>query len=255
MDAVYVCRSGQNFELRFSLRSLAANVPVDAVHIVGGWPPWVNQAYVRTHLRPTARTKYATTTAHLRYACEHPDISDPFMLWNDDFYALQPVPGAPSVHRGELGLMVERFRGASGHWADGLRATTAALAPLLPGQTLYSYELHVPLLVHKAAMLEALDVCAGIRTTAPHKRTVYGNLAQLGGVPMRDPKVTRHSLAVPGSVWLSSDDAGFSSGTAPQLKALFPEPCPYEITTPSPNSRGSRRAASRWSGSRSGRGA
>lgn len=255
MDAVYVCRSGQNFELRFSLRSLFAHVPVDTVHIIGGWPPWVDQTAVRTHLRPTARTKYATTTAHLRYACEHPAISDPFMLWNDDFYALAPVAGPPLAHRGELALMLERFRGTSGHWADGLRATAAALIPLLPGQRLYSYELHVPLLVHKAAMLNALDVCATIRTTAPHKRTVYGNLAQLGGEPLRDPKVTRHSATSSSSVWLSSDDVGFSSGVAPRLRALFPEPSPYEITTPSPSSRASRTARSRWSGHRSGRGA
>lgn len=233
MDAVYVCRSGQNFELRFSLRSLAANVPHDQVHVIGGWPPWVESRAVRTWARPIARTKYATTTAHLRFACEQLEISDPFMLWNDDFYALQPVGGPPAAHRGELPAVLERYRSLTGRWAEGLRATAAALTPLLPGQTLYSYELHAPLLVHKQTMLNALDVCRTIQTTAPHKRTVYGNLARLGGERMRDPKV---AAGTPGSletVWLSSEDAGFSSGVAPRLKQLFPDPCRYEIRSSS----------------------
>ena len=231
MDAVYVCRSGQNFELRFSLRSLAAFVPHDRVHIVGGWPPWIDRSAVRTHLRPAARTKYATTTAHLRYACEQSGVSDPFMLWNDDFYAVRPIEDpvdACGVHRGPLDQVVQQYRGMRGAWADGLRATAGRLAGLLPGRELWCYELHVPLIVHKAPMLHALQVAESMRVAAPHKRTLYGNLAGLGGVQVRDPKVTQATGQWPDGDWLSSDDAGFSRVVAPHLKVLFPEVGRYE---------------------------
>lgn len=241
MDAVYVCRPGQNFELRFSLRSLAAFVPHDRVHIVGGWPPWVDRTTVQTHLRPAVRTKYATTTAHLRYACEHPGVSDPFMLWNDDFYALRRVEDvgqACGVHRGPMELVVQQYRGMRGAWADGLRATAGKLAELLPKRKLYSYELHIPLVVHKEPMLRALEVAEAMQVAAPHKRTLYGNLAGLGGMQARDVKVTAVTGWPLDGAWLSSDDAGFSRAVAPRLKALLPEAGRYEIRSSS--SRGSR---------------
>jgi len=231
MDAVYVCRSGQNFELRFSLRSLARFVPHDQVHIVGGWPPWVDGTAVQLHDRPAAATKYATTTAHLRYACERPDISDPFMLWNDDFYALSPmgdVGEACGLHRGPLEQVVSRYRAMKGAWADGLRATAAHLARLLPGP-LWCYELHVPLVVHKAHMLHAISIAETLGVAAPHKRTLYGNLARLGGREVRDWKVTRANQQLPPDGWCSSDDAGFPAAVAPVLKRLLPDPSPYEI--------------------------
>lgn len=248
MDAVYVCRSGQNFELRFSLRSLAAFVPHGRVHIVGGWPPWVDRSTVQTHLRSAARTKYATTTAHVRYACEHPDVSDPFMLWNDDFYAIRPVAEPGRVwHRGTLEQVVQQYRGMCSAWADGLRATAARLAELLPDRGLYSYELHVPLVVHKGPMLHALQVAESMRVAAPHKRTLYGNLAGLRGERLRDPKVTQATGRWPDGDWLSSDDAGFSRVVAPRLKVLFPDAGRYEIRSSS--SRGTRSGSN--SGNRS----
>ncbi|MGJ3558831.1 hypothetical protein ACR6C2_07580 [Streptomyces sp. INA 01156] len=42
-----------------------------------------------------------------------------------------------------------------------------------------SYELHVPLPVEKTPMLHALDT--GRHLDVLHKRTAYGNLAEIGG--------------------------------------------------------------------------
>ena len=41
MDLVYVVRDGANPELRYSLRSVAVNLPHDRVWIVGHVPAWI----------------------------------------------------------------------------------------------------------------------------------------------------------------------------------------------------------------------
>lgn len=228
MDAVYVCRDGDNSELRYSLRSLAQHVPHDRVHIVGGHPRWINNDTVTIHRRPVAETKFATTTSHIRYACNSASISDPFMLWNDDFYAITQVDEIPAMHRGPLTAVMRQYRHLNAAWAHGLRVTTAHLKTVFPGRELYSYEVHVPIVVHKTPMLDALTVASGLKTRAPHKRTIYGNVAQLGGVQIRDPKITRQTVSLPDGPWLSSDDGAFHSVVAPILERLFPDACRYE---------------------------
>lgn len=226
MDVVYVCRDGENPELRYSLRSLS-NVPHETVHIVGGHPDWINTATVTVHRQPPEKTKYATTTASVEYACRAGTVSDPFMLWNDDFYAIAPTTVQP-MHRGNLDDVMRQYRTRPGAWADGLRVTTTHLKQILPGQILYSYEVHVPLIVRKKEMLDALAFARTLPTGAPHKRTIYSNMAQLGGVQVRDPKVSHETRSFPNGPWLSSDDSGFGSLVAPFLQTMFPSPCRYE---------------------------
>lgn len=222
MDVVYVCRSGENPELRYSLRSLT-NVPHDRVWILGGWPAWVGN--VEAIERPTLATKYLTTTAHLRAACENEAISDPFILFNDDFYVTCPFPAIPSLHRGRLVSVINQYRiKSAGQYVQGMVATRKLLLELGHREPL-SYELHVPLVIHKAAMLKAIEI--GEHLPVLHKRTLYGNLAALGGDEIADVKVWNEDQPIPRGPWLSSSDASLAY-LEPHLSALFPTPSPYE---------------------------
>lgn len=218
-DHVYLCRDGENEELRFSLRSLARFVAHDRVWIVGGWPGWVS-ARVNTVRNEPGGTKHARTTSHLRLACLTDDISDPFVMWNDDFFATAPVHQVPVLHNGPLVPRMGR-----GSWYHGQRATERWLRQQLGGRVLMSYELHVPLVVHKQPMLEALGRLGEIEHPVPHKRTVYGNLAGIGGIHSSDVKVwtPRAEIPIP---WVSSSDGTFARAVRPRLG--LGEPGPYE---------------------------
>lgn len=238
MDVVYLCREGENEELRYSLRSLI-NLPHERVWVFGGAPEWATEI---EHVPVDQHdTKYRVTTRALRAACEHPGVSDPFALWNDDFYVMRQVDEVPVLHRGlvadVLADYVRRWHGGSSY-SRGMAQTAALLASLGFPRPL-SYELHVPLPIHKGAMLKALDVGAASGIAVLHKRTLYGNLARLGGERLSDVKIVGgregriagRGIAHARSTWLSSSDASFA-GLEPLLRHRFPAPSRHEPPVP-----------------------
>jgi len=227
MDIVYTLRDGENPELRYSLRTLK-NVEHDKVWIFGGCPQWVNEETVEVRRRSQNGSPYTSTRAHIAAACNTPEVSDPFLLWNDDFFAMEPIEEVPVLHRGSLDGMLEQFAALKTGWAKGLRETATLIRETPAFVEPVSYDLHVPLIIHKARMQEALRLAKKIKTDAVHIRTIYGNLVPLGGTETPDVKMHRRSDPFPRGPWLSSGDDTFRSSVEPVLRYLFPDPSPYE---------------------------
>ena len=226
MDVVYVNRDGENPELRYSLRTLV-NVDHDQVWIFGGAPAWISDSVVYRRRRQGG-SPYSSTREHIAAACNTPDVSDPFLLWNDDFFAMRPVGEVPVYHRGSLEGLLEYHSTLKTPWARGLRDTAGFLEKrgLLDGAL--SYDVHLPLVIHKEPMREALRLAKQIRADAVHVRTLYGAIADLGGVEHPDPKLMRRSDPFPRGAWLSSGDDTFRPAVEPVLRYLFPDPSNYE---------------------------
>lgn len=225
MDVVYVNKDGENLELRYSLRTLK-HVTHRRVWIFGGAPVWIDPETVHHVKQMQKGSPYRSTRSHISAACGTPEVSDPFMLWNDDFFAMQKVGKMPLLHRGPIGGVMERYANVKTLWAKGLRETAAMLEE--KGLGSISYDLHVPLIVHKEPMREALRWAEKARNDAIHTRTLYGNLADLGGTFIADPKMSRRSAPFPEGPWLSSSDDTFRSSVEPVLRYLFTEKCQYE---------------------------
>lgn len=227
MDVVYVCRDGENHELKYSLRTLE-NVDHDKVWIFGGAPIWIDTEALEYRPRKQSLSAYHSTRDHIAAACKTPEVSDPFMLWNDDFYAMQKIGTLPVYHRGSLEILLEKFISTNTPWGKGLRETASMLEKrgLLKGAL--SYDHHMPLVIHKAEMLEAVRWARTARSDAVHLRTLYGAIANLGGIEHDDAKMMRRSGPFPPGAWLSSGDDTFRSTVEPVLRYLFPNKSAYE---------------------------
>lgn len=226
-DIVYVNRDGENPELRYSLRTLV-NVDHGAVWIIGGAPSWINPDTVQHRKRMQGGTPYSSTRGHIKAACDTPEISDPFLLWNDDFFAMRHIGTVPVYHRGPLTSVLEKHATVKTPWGKGLRETAALIEKRGLLTDALSYDVHLPLVIHKAEMREALRLAKSVHTDAIHLRTLYGVVADLGGEEHHDPKLMRRSDPFPRGAWLSSSDDTFRSTVEPVLRYLFPDKSPYE---------------------------
>lgn len=229
MDVVYVTREGENPELRYSLRSLV-NVPHRNVWVVGGAPSWLNPETVNHRFRMQNGTPYRSTRGHIAMACDTPEISNPFVLWNDDFFAVKKITHTDVLHRGSLTEFAEKMSSGTA-WSKSLRETARLISTWeKPDHVEWkSYDLHTPLIVYKSDMREALRIADKLTVDAAHLRTIYGNIAFEGaGTIYNDPKVLRRSDPFPRGPWLSSSDNTFLSTVEPVLRYLFPDPCIYE---------------------------
>ncbi|WP_199570525.1 hypothetical protein [Streptomyces murinus] len=224
---VPVRETAVNEQLRYALRTWAANLPHRKVWVVGYRPAWLRNVEHIPTVQPG--TKYENTTIAVRAACEHPDVADRFLLMNDDFFVMQRQTEMPVLHRGPV-REVERYYAAraSGKYLTGMRETRDLLVKLGYPDPL-SYELHVPLPVEKAGMLEALNV--GRHLPVVHKRTLYGTLAGLGGQRIQDVKVLHRGPQFPHGPFLSTMPDAFANGMVGRhIRTAFFQPSHYEIT-------------------------
>lgn len=228
MDIIYVTRDGENPELRYSLRTLSNLERFDRVWVFGDAPTWVDISTLTYVNRRQVGSPYASVRAHIKAACDTPEISDPFMLWNDDFYLMRPLIEVPVYHRGSLEEVVKLAEGLRTPWGKGLKATADFMAKNRMLEGAMSYDTHLPLIVHKAPMREALKRASHVTADAVHVRTLYGAIADLGGEYHVDPKMLRKSDPFPPGVWLSSGNDTFRTPVEPVLRYLFPDPSPYE---------------------------
>lgn len=223
MDVVYLCRPGDNEELRYSLRSLR-NLPHRRVWIFGDAPRWVNDYHLAIRRIPKDGNKHRTTNITMRAACQEAGVTDPFVYMNDDFYITQPITEIPTLNLGPIYKVAEAYswQGIKGMYVRGMLRTATKLESLGYNNPL-SFETHTPLVVHKEHMLRALDL-------GPyHRRSVYGAFARLTGQTIRDVKVHKTGQTIPDGPFLSGMDTTLQY-LKPHLEHLFPTTGQYELT-------------------------
>lgn len=218
MDIVYPLASktgDPTDELRYSLRSLQ-NIPHDRVWVLtNNLPQWIaNVEWLE--VGDPSNTRYKNTTRKLKVAAEYSDISDNFMWWNDDFYALKPT-GIPVWHKGELPTIKAP---ADSGWLYVKRLTRELLERR--GYTTLDYEMHLPFIFNKQKVRETVfeGVC--------HPRSVYGNQWQVGGEKAADVKIRGLDKPLPSGPWASSYNGSWKGLVGQQIRELFNKPCEYE---------------------------
>jgi hypothetical protein len=228
MDLVYFCRNGENEELRYSIRSAVKNLTFDKLWVVGGKPDWYSGPYIEV---PQKGRKYQNVQENAYAILNNSEISDPFILMNDDFYIIKTVDAVDNFNGGYLLDRAKLYDllAPMSKYTEKLFETNDFLVKKGIANPL-DFELHVPIVIHKTGFKKAF-------TSRYLWRSLYGNLQHVPSVGMEeDVKVYVDGPLVPKSYsidnlkypYLSSDDGSFELLHKLLLKDMFPTPSIYE---------------------------
>jgi hypothetical protein len=227
VDLVWICRKGENEELRYSIRSATQNLEHENVWVVGGKPDWYRGPSIS--VPQNLGVKYNNAKNNLRHIVESSRISNRFILMNDDFFTLKPVELKPYYS----GTLQERYERNS-RLSPNASYTQKILDTMLMLQKIgfenpLDYSIHIPMEMDKAGLAKSLDF--------PLIRSAYGNLMAVGGEQRPDVKIYSGALyngmsfkPDKDSDFISTDDASFPFIRDKYLKDLFPDPTLYEQT-------------------------
>lgn len=231
MDIVYFVREGDdNEELRYSLRSLK-NLPHEKVHIVGYKPSWVTNV---NHIDITQDKggKNLNTTHNMLMAAKNEDVSDDFILMNDDFFIMKPLSELPHYNRGTIKELEKYYEQFASTYYQGMVDTREYMEELGLGDNLLSYELHIPMIFNKN---NVIDMFSRYYQDAPpvsvlHKRSLYGNMYNYGGETIKDVKVyQRDGQFDKDGTFLSTEDSIFEDSKIGRfIRRQFPNKSKYE---------------------------
>ncbi len=227
MDLVYICKTGENEELRYSIRSAVKNLSFDNLWVVGGKPEWYLGNYINVN---QDKSKYSNARRNLTAICNSSEISDSFILMNDDFYIMNPVKEVSYMHGGLLADKINLYKTITGNtsYVGMLKKTFANLSRRFK-RDIFDYELHVPMVMEKEKLIKVLDF-------PDLWRSRYGNTFEVGGKESKDVKVYSSGGLLKKSYdtnnlvsnYLSSNDDSFEEIKSKILENNFPTKSIYE---------------------------
>ena len=232
-DYVYICREGENEELRYSIRSVVKHMPPGKIWVVGGKPDWYTGNYIPIAQR---MSKARNAISNLSAICSTKEISGDFILMNDDFFVIKPVKTIKQYHGGLLSEKIYLYQDLqpTSSYTRSLEETRRRLLRLGIEDPI-DYEIHVPMAMNKSNLREVLGD-KGLW------RSLYGNLFKVSGKKIDDVKVYTSSPLLrksydylePKMEYISSDDESFRLLLKPMLESMFPDPTIYELSQSAP---------------------
>lgn len=225
-DVVYILKQDvRPDELRYSLRSVEENLPHRKVVFYCGKPEGIEPDVHVPH-KQIGYLKWERARSSMLALCQDDSLTKQIWLMNDDFYILQPMTSEKPLHRGLLRdhykAIKERRNGMSTEYSRQLAICEGLLKQA--GLTTLDYALHVPMLIDRRKMLEAVQMFP----RCPMFRSLYGNYAGVGGTFSHDYKL----MTIDGEIdteapFLSTADKTFPRALA-FLEERFPEPSRFE---------------------------
>jgi len=227
MDIVYICRKGDNEELRYSLRSVEKFSPNHRVWVVGHKPSWYTGNFIPIE---DESTKFNNIRLAMLEVCKTEEISDDFVLMNDDFFLTKPIDRFVTYNGGLLIDKINRYRqiNPNGTYLILLKKTFRHLRSVGIKNPI-DYDIHVPMVFNKEKLLPIAYM--------PFKpRSLYGNLLQIASETITDVKrydsaSSMSSLSYTENEYpfLSSEDKSFEMLKNTVLDDILSVPSKYEV--------------------------
>lgn len=182
MDFVYICKDGDNEELRYSIRSVVKNCNPNNIWVVGGKPDWYAGNYISVDQK---YSKYKNAFINFKTIVNTGKISEDFILMNDDFFITKPIKKIVSYYNGTLQNKIDAYERVLGRnsYVNRLKMTQDRLMQNKINDPL-NYELHVPMKISKNNFDNVLNMNHNLLY-----RSIYGNIYDEEKEEMIDVKV------------------------------------------------------------------
>lgn len=225
MDYVYICRKGDNEELRYSLRSIEKNMPPGNVWVFGYRPDWYIGNLVQVE---DIGDKFENIRNCISMISDNTNISENFVLMNDDFFVLKKINTINNYHGGFLDNKIKKYKNLlrSPKYIKLLELTLKQLKNNGIENPL-DYDIHVPITMNKKILKDSIPL-------AFFPRSAYGNVAKLNAKEITDVKIYNRGEKIKwGSIilkndYVSTEDHSFESLKQNILNLMFTEPSKFE---------------------------
>lgn len=227
LDVVYILKEDIDpEELRYSLRSLEKNFEHRKVWFIGGHPEGFTPDGAIKH-KQNGPTKWDLIKSSMWEALNNEEITDPFFLFNDDFFVMKKQKGEfINFVDQSLEERLEELRKIN-KWLNpyGRTLYKAQQELRIDGQTEHNFDVHLPMLIHKEGMKAALK-----KYSSPQMRSLYGNSAKVPFVIHPDVKVySKDETPAKDVDYLSTNDETFRAGKVGEfIRGRFPKPSRFE---------------------------
>ena len=252
IDVVYPYAAGGETweEIRYSIRSIAKNfLNLRNIWIIGDIPEWAENVHHIKKIRPyqdSDQAKNFDYTHSIFLAAMQPDISDFFLVVNDDHHLLAPktaqsIEETPIV-RENMDIYTPDERDTHDRaWQAMLWNTYDRLKE--SGMSGWNYENHVPVLVSKERILHCWSYF-GYGTGELVWKTAYFNMfppdAERGWLSettdlkagFYDKGFSYKDIKKQGdaAIYMSYNDKGMNTNLKRYLQERFPDPSKYETS-------------------------
>lgn len=226
MDVIYPYkRSPEDFELRYSLRSLV-NVPHSRVIIAGDAPLIASDDLIVVRNPRVGIDRYISSTSNIFAAMSRADVSDDFVVMNDDLFVLKPWTFRHE-HRSSIEEALANPE-CAGDYRSRVASTRALLRSVGINDPLF-FGLHTPTVYNRNKLFEMMSEFP----MPKYKyllRTLYHNLYRTPSIQRADVKVKDWKEDSDANDLLSiSDNVARMPAFRSWINERFPVASKYEV--------------------------
>lgn len=220
-------------ELYWCLRGIVHFMTsVRDIYIIGDKPSFEGP-YIHIPETDRGRSKQDNIRIKIETACGHPDISDPFLFMNDDYFLTQPMDATKvkAAYNKTIWQAYLDYRFKKGAYKQALKNTVDLL-----GADRKHYDIHYPILYHKKGFINCMRHASwhdwskkdGFVIKTLYCMASVSGPCRWGDFQMEDPKLKQacdttgqvHEL-VKDLPMFSTDENSYNSTVAQYLARLY----------------------------------